>query len=107
MQERNLPAAKMRILAASGTSPLPPPRSDHIHLLPIISSLIHPKHPNPTATLPNATDLGAWLGCPPEAVFIFDYTYRPVPLDVHVLGYASSANPFLFNRHLEERVSEQ
>lgn len=27
-----------------------------------------------------------------------------MPLDVHVLGYASSANPFLFNRHLEERV---
>ncbi len=49
-------------------------------------------------------DIGAWLGCPPEAVFNFDYTYRPVPLDVHVLGYASGNNPFLFNRHLEERV---
>lgn len=35
-----------------------------------------------SATLPNVDDLGTWLEAPTEAVFNFDYTFRPVPLDV-------------------------
>jgi ATP-dependent DNA helicase HFM1/MER3 len=35
-----------------------------------------------SATLPNVEDLGTWLEAPQEAIFNFDYTFRPVPLEV-------------------------
>lgn len=76
----------------------------------VVADYSHPSHPCPfflfpiTATLPNVEDLGVWLECPPSAVFNFDYTYRPVPLDVHVLGYPNASNPFLFNKSLETKV---
>jgi ATP-dependent DNA helicase HFM1/MER3 len=59
-----------------------------------------------SATLPNVEDIGRWLEAPPEAIFNFDYTYRPVPLEIHVLGYANASNPFLFQRTLEGRAPE-
>ena len=40
-----------------------------------------------SATLPNVTDVGRWIGAPPENSFSFDASYRPVPLAVHVVGY--------------------
>jgi hypothetical protein len=85
----------------------------------------------PAATLPNVGDIGAWLECPDEAVFNFGYQFRPVPLDIHVLGYQvggallppplsslpsvhaclsdrlqPAKNAFLFNKYLEARVPD-
>jgi replicative superfamily II helicase len=39
-----------------------------------------------SATLPNVSDIGEWLNCSHENVHFFDDTFRPVPLDLHVLG---------------------
>lgn len=60
-----------------------------------------------SATLPNLSDIGEWLHCMEEAIHYFDESYRPVPLTVHTLSMGSSVNnPFLFEKSLDERVSD-
>lgn len=44
-----------------------------------------------SATLPNLTDVAAWIGAPRAATFSFDASFRPVPLTTHVIGYDSRA----------------
>ena len=60
-----------------------------------------------SATLPNLVDIGEWLGCRPECIHYFDESFRPVPLSVHTVAMGSAgANPYLFERSLDERVPE-
>ena len=59
-----------------------------------------------SATLPNAEDIGVWLGCKPQTMHLFDESFRPVPLTTHVIAYGSSKNAFLFDRGLDDKVSE-
>ena len=40
-----------------------------------------------SATLPNLGDLAKWLQAPRAGTFVFDGSYRPVPLTCHVLGF--------------------
>jgi len=57
-----------------------------------------------SATLPNVADVALWLRAPRAATFQFPSSARPVPLDVHVRGYNSRGNNFLFVKLLLERV---
>ena len=44
------------------------------------------------ASMANAKDLAAWLGCGPNATFNFHPNVRPVPLDIHIQGLNISHN---------------
>lgn len=59
-----------------------------------------------SATLPNLSDIGEWLGCDCDAVHYFDESFRPVPLAVHTVAMGSMNNPYLFERSLDDRVHE-
>lgn len=59
-----------------------------------------------SATLPNLVDIGEWLNCAPAFIHYFDENFRPVPLVTHTLALGSSANPFLFERSLDDRVPD-
>ncbi|KAF0714949.1 hypothetical protein AaE_011450 [Aphanomyces astaci] len=59
-----------------------------------------------SATFPNVKDIGAWLGCSPDMVFEFGPQYRPVPLELHVLGFKSFGNDFLFEKNLDQKVPD-
>lgn len=59
-----------------------------------------------SATLPNLSDIGEWLGCDCDAVHYFDESFRPVPLTVHTVAMGSMNNPYLFERSLDDRVHE-
>lgn len=58
-----------------------------------------------SASIPNAEDIGEWLGCAAENVLVFGEECRPVPLSVHVETFPDSGNPFLFDRKLTPRVA--
>lgn len=63
-----------------------------------------------SATFPNIGDVAAWLGCSARGLCTFDESVRPVPVDVHVLGYAGNANAFVFDRYsraLRSRARER
>jgi replicative superfamily II helicase len=47
-----------------------------------------------SATMPNVTDVAAWLDAPPECTFEFGDDYRPVPLHAGVETYARGENNF-------------
>jgi ATP-dependent DNA helicase HFM1/MER3 len=68
-----------------------------------------------SATLPNLSDVAAWIGAPREATFSFDGSYRPVPLTHHVLafdapggggggGNGGGGGAFMFERSLDGRL---
>ncbi|KAI8467024.1 MAG: hypothetical protein J3K34DRAFT_47254 [Monoraphidium minutum] len=57
-----------------------------------------------SATVPNAADIGTWLGAPPGMVRIYGDELRPVKLTTTVKGYPPSKNDFLFERRLNEHV---
>lgn len=57
-----------------------------------------------SATIPNAADVGAWLGAPRHAVRVFGNELRPVPLQTKVLGYSAAKNDYMFERRLDEHV---
>jgi ATP-dependent DNA helicase HFM1/MER3 len=40
-----------------------------------------------SATIPNVEDIAEWLGAPPHCILKFDSSYRPITLQVKVLGY--------------------
>ena len=56
-----------------------------------------------SASLPNAADVGAWLG-PGADVRAYGDEVRPVPLDVVVRGYPPTQTDFLFERRLDEHL---
>ena len=57
-----------------------------------------------SATMPNITDVGAWLGCPPQNVKSYGDEMRPVKLRTTVLGYQPCKNDFLFERALNSHI---
>jgi ATP-dependent DNA helicase HFM1/MER3 len=59
-----------------------------------------------SATLPNLEDIGDWLQCRRDCIHDFNETYRPVPLQVKTLGYNTRANPFLFEKSLDDKVKD-
>ena len=59
-----------------------------------------------SATVPNIEDIAAWLETPPMAVKTFGDEMRPVPLQIIVKGYVPSKTDFLFERRLNDFVSE-
>eukprot|EP01105_Mastigella_eilhardi_P000393 TRINITY_DN1048_c0_g1_i1.p1 TRINITY_DN1048_c0_g1~~TRINITY_DN1048_c0_g1_i1.p1 ORF type:complete len:608 (+),score=102.51 TRINITY_DN1048_c0_g1_i1:889-2712(+) len=59
-----------------------------------------------SATIPNIEDIATWLDCSPECVLSFGEEYRPVKLEIHVVGYPRSNNDFIFDRNLNFKVFE-
>lgn len=57
-----------------------------------------------SATLPNAGDVGAWLGAAPRGVRVYGDEVRPVPLDVHVRAYPPTNTDFLFEKKLDDHL---
>lgn len=58
-----------------------------------------------SGTLPNADDLGAWIGAPKNMIFSFSSEDRPVPLTIRVLPFQNeSNNPFAFDRFLSFKM---
>jgi replicative superfamily II helicase len=47
-----------------------------------------------SATMPNVSDVAAWLDAPPEATFAFGDDYRPVDLQTGVKTYSHGENSF-------------
>lgn len=59
-----------------------------------------------SATIPNLEDIGEWIEAKPSYVFHFGEEYRPIPLDIHVLGYRSSKNDFMFDKSLNYKLQD-
>jgi len=59
-----------------------------------------------SATLPNLTCIGEFVNAKSENIMAFDGSFRPVPLTVHVLGYAAQSSDFWFEKFLEKKVPE-
>lgn len=59
-----------------------------------------------SATIPNLNDIGEWIEAKPSYVFHFGEEYRPIPLDIHVLGYRSSKNDFMFDKSLNYKLQD-
>mgnify|MGYP000147125171 CR=1 FL=1 len=58
-----------------------------------------------SATLPNSSDIGAFLNSPPQGTLAFDDSYRPVPLQIVVKNCGKIwKNEFLFNKGLGKHV---
>jgi ATP-dependent DNA helicase HFM1/MER3 len=58
-----------------------------------------------SATLPNISDIAAFLDV--QEAFSFDESYRPVTLQVHVVGLGyKGTNPYLFDKNLDRHVPE-
>ncbi|KAF8067393.1 MER3 [Scenedesmus sp. PABB004] len=55
-----------------------------------------------SATIPNITDIAAWLCVPPGGVLQYGEELRPCKLTTHVKGYAPAKNDFLFERRLND-----
>lgn len=61
-----------------------------------------------SATVPNAEDIGAWLGrncaypTSPAHVARFGEEFRPVKLQKFVYGYNSMHNDFMFDKSLDK-----
>ena len=65
-----------------------------------------------SATIPNTADIAQWLshreGGAPATVCRFGPEYRPVPLELHVVGVpwtGNSSNPFMFDHALNYRCA--
>lgn len=54
-----------------------------------------------SATIPNAGDLGSWLGVPKNGLLTFGDEIRPVKLQTVVRGYKPTKTDFLFERRLD------
>ena len=48
-----------------------------------------------SATMPNVDEVAAWIGAKREYTYVFDESYRPVPLDARVRWYSPSKNKFM------------
>ncbi|KNC53899.1 ATP-dependent DNA helicase MER3 [Thecamonas trahens ATCC 50062] len=60
-----------------------------------------------SATIPNVGEVGAWLGVSSSGVLAFPASYRPVPLELVVLGTrVGNRSGFMFERSLNYRVFE-
>lgn len=65
-----------------------------------------------SATVPNLSDIAAWLGknlaepYEPAVSERFGEEFRPVKLRKHVCGYQSSANDFAFDKHLDGKLPD-
>ncbi|ETW04615.1 hypothetical protein H310_03810, partial [Aphanomyces invadans] len=59
-----------------------------------------------SATFPNINDIGTWIGCKQDMIFEFGPQYRPVPLELHVLGFKSFGNDYLFETQLDQKVPD-
>ena len=60
-----------------------------------------------SATIQNMDVLGRWLGVPENGgIHNFGEEYRPIPLDLNVVGFSSSSNDWLFHfKQLDQHVS--
>ncbi|KAF2857666.1 hypothetical protein K470DRAFT_266674 [Piedraia hortae CBS 480.64] len=65
-----------------------------------------------SATVPNSDDIAIWLGKNPTDAHLpalrerFGEEFRPVRLQKHVCGYASSSNDFAFEQTLNSKLPE-
>ena len=48
-----------------------------------------------SATMPNVSEVAQWIGASEERTFVFDDSYRPVPLKADVFGYNPGKNKFV------------
>jgi ATP-dependent DNA helicase HFM1/MER3 len=56
-----------------------------------------------SATVPNVTEVSGWLRTHPSACKTFSESYRPIPLEHHVLGYRPK-NAWTFGTDLDNRL---
>lgn len=59
-----------------------------------------------SATCPNASDIGDWLGCSRSNVLCFGEEYRPVTLTKIVKSFPPGKNQFLFQQNLKYKLFE-
>jgi ATP-dependent DNA helicase HFM1/MER3 len=58
-----------------------------------------------SATIPNIEDIAEWLEAPEEATLNFGEEYRPIKLDVKVVGVNNtSKSQFLFEKNLNFKL---
>ena len=57
-----------------------------------------------SATIPNVEDIAAWIGAPEEGVVCVGDEFRPVRVDVHVIGYPMAKNDYIFDRNLNYKL---
>jgi replicative superfamily II helicase len=48
-----------------------------------------------SATMPNVDEVAAWIGAKREFTYLFDESYRPVPLEAKVRWYSPGTNKFM------------
>lgn len=48
-----------------------------------------------SATMPNVDEVAAWIGAKREYTYVFDESYRPVPLEAKVRWYSPGKNKFM------------
>lgn len=58
-----------------------------------------------SATIPNVEDIATWIGVPEEGVVCVGDEFRPVHVDVHVIGYQSAKNDYIFDRNLNYKLA--
>ena len=60
-----------------------------------------------SATIPNGREVAAWLNVPDTHLKTFSMAYRPIPLDLEVLGFPDNKkNGFMFERSLTSEVAD-
>ncbi|PSC72871.1 putative ATP-dependent DNA helicase HFM1 isoform B [Micractinium conductrix] len=59
-----------------------------------------------SATIPNLQDLAEWLAVPPQGIKCFGEEMRPVKLRTVVRGYNPTKTDFLFERRLNDHISQ-
>ena len=58
-----------------------------------------------SATIPNVTDIAAWLDVPPAGLHVFGQEHRPCKLQTIVRGYIMPHKDFLFEPRLRDYLS--
>jgi ATP-dependent DNA helicase HFM1/MER3 len=59
-----------------------------------------------SATMGDPRDIAAWIGAPEGSVFSFGQAYRPVQLQLTVIGYRQAGNPFQFTSFLDYHLAD-
>lgn len=67
--------------------------------------IIAPDKQKLSATIPNIEDIGEWLNAPKQGVKVFGDEFRPVRIDIKVVGFKNGAkNAFMFENNLNFKL---
>ena len=57
-----------------------------------------------SGTIPNPEDVAQWLNVPKAGIYIFDESYRPVPIDIKVLSYGNTKNLYFLDQVFTKKL---